>query len=79
MEPSKEMGQLMLKRPELPGGFQGGFLKTMWGTSLVFRWVRLCTPNAGGPGSIPGQGIRSHMHAATTSSHATTKDPVCCN
>ena len=43
------------------------------GTSLVAQWLRLHTPNAGGPGSIPGQGARSHMHAATKSSHATTK------
>ena len=35
------------------------------GTSLVAQWLRLCTPNAGGPGSIPGQGTRSHMHAET--------------
>ena len=56
------------------------------GTSLVVQWVRCCTPNAGGPGSIPGWGTRSHMHAATKSSHATTKslhattkDPACCN
>ena len=35
------------------------------GTSLVVQWIILCTPNAGGPGSIPGQGTRSHMHAAT--------------
>ena len=35
-----------------------------------FKWLRdipggpvskLCTPNAGDPGSIPGQGTRSHM------------------
>ena len=32
-----------------------------------------------GPGSIPGQGTRSHMHAATKSLHATTKDPACHN
>ena len=32
--------------------------------------------NAGGPGSIPGQGTRSHMHAATESSHATAKEPA---
>ena len=30
-------------------------------TSLVVQWLRLCAPNAGGPGSVPGQGIRSHM------------------
>ena len=31
------------------------------GTSLVVQWLRLHTPNAGGQGSIPGQGTRSHM------------------
>ena len=31
------------------------------GTSLVVQWLRLHTANAGGPGSIPGQGARSHM------------------
>ena len=31
------------------------------GTSLVVQWLRLCTPNAGGLGSIPGGGTRSHM------------------
>ena len=31
------------------------------GTSLVVHWLRLHAPNAGGPGSIPGQGTRSHM------------------
>ena len=46
------------------------------GTSLVAQWLRLRAPNAGGPGSIPGQGTRSHMHAATKSPHATTKEPV---
>ena len=46
------------------------------GTSLVAQWLRLCAPNAGGPGLIPGPGTRSHMLAATKSSHATTKDPV---
>ena len=45
------------------------------GTSLVAQWLRLHTPNAEGLGSIPGQGTRSHMHAANNSSHATTKEP----
>ena len=49
------------------------------GTSLVVQWVRLRAPNAGGPGLFPGQGTRSHMSAATKSSHATTKEPACCN
>ena len=30
-------------------------------TSLVVQWLGLCAPNAGDPGSIPGQGTRSHM------------------
>ncbi|TEA30408.1 hypothetical protein DBR06_SOUSAS17710034, partial [Sousa chinensis] len=28
---------------------------------MVVKWLRRHTPNAGGPGSIPGQGNRSHM------------------
>ena len=31
------------------------------GTSLVIHCLRLQAPNAGGRGSIPGQGTRSHM------------------
>ena len=31
------------------------------GTSLVVQWLRLCAPNAGGPGSIPSQETRSHV------------------
>ena len=31
------------------------------GTSLVVQWLRLCAPNAGGLGSIPGQGTKFHM------------------
>ena len=49
------------------------------GTSLVAQWLRFHTPSAGGPGLIPGQGTRSHMHAATKSSHTTTKELVSCN
>ena len=30
-------------------------------TSLVAQWLRLHTPSAEGPGSIPGQGTSSHM------------------
>ena len=32
----------------------------MPGASLVVQWLRLHIPNAGGLGSIPGQGTRSH-------------------
>ena len=35
--------------------------KNFLGTSLVVQWLRLHTPNAGGPGSITGQGTRSCM------------------
>ena len=31
------------------------------GPSLVVQWLRFRAPNAGDPGSIPGQGNRSHM------------------
>ena len=31
------------------------------GASLAVQWLRLHAPNAGGWGSIPGQGTRSHM------------------
>ena len=31
------------------------------------RWLRLGAPNTGGPGSIPGQGTRSHMLQLTAS------------
>ena len=44
-------------------------------TSLLVQWVRFRAPKAGGPGSIPGRGTRSHMCAATKSPHATTKIP----
>ena len=47
--------------------------------SMVVQWVRPHAPNAGGPGSIPGWETGSHMHAATRSSHATTKNSTCCN
>ena len=36
-------------------------IKKNEGTSLVAQWVGLRTPNAGGPGSTPGQGTRSHV------------------
>ena len=62
-------------------------LKSHPGTSLVVQWLRLRAPNAGGPGSIPGQGTRSHMpqlkipHAATKKRFCMLqlKDPTCRN
>ena len=35
--------------------------KPTMGSSLVFQWLRLHRPNAGGPGWISGQVTRSHM------------------
>ena len=49
------------------------FKEVIMGTSLVVHWVRLHAPNAGGPGSIPCRGTRSHMHATTKSLHAATR------
>ena len=38
------------------------FSEILWlGASLVVQWLILLTPNAGSPGSIPGQRTRSHM------------------
>ena len=45
----------------------------------MVQWLRLGTPNAGGLGSIPGQGTRSHMPQLRVHKpqpkvlHATTK------
>ena len=36
-------------------------LKKKKGTPLVVQWSRLQAPNAGSPGSIPGQGTGSHI------------------
>ena len=53
------------------------------GTSVVVQWLRLCTPNAGGPSSIAGQGTRSHMLQLRVCMlqlkipHAATKDSAC--
>ena len=49
----------MLKRSNGTG--EMNFKKYVSGTSLVVQWLRLCTPSAGGPGSIPGRGTRGHM------------------
>ena len=49
------------------------------GTSLVVQWLGPHAPKGGGPGSIPRQGTRSHMHVATESLHVTTKESACRN
>ena len=43
----------------------GNIVNSTVGTSLVAQWLRCHALNAGGPGLIPGQGTRSHMHATT--------------
>ena len=51
----------------------------------MVQWLRLCAPNAGSLGSIPGQGTRSHMPQLRVHMpqlkipHAATKDPACRN
>ena len=47
---------VVVVRPHLPYNRRG-----VIGTILVVQWLRFCTPSAGDPGSIPNQGIRSHM------------------
>ena len=42
--------------PHLPHN-RRGLIRTI----LVVQWLRFCTPSAGDPGSVPNQGIRSHM------------------
>ena len=39
---------------------------------MAVQWLRLLAPSAGGPGSILGQGTRSHMPQLKIP-HATTK------
>ena len=46
---------------------------------LVVQWVRLCAPNARGPGFNPWSGNKKILNDATKSSHATVKDPECCS
>ena len=69
-----------VKLPKVPFKYfkETLFLKKTWlfkkreGTALVIQWLRLHAPNAEGPGSIPGQGTRSHMPQLKIP-HATTK------
>ena len=50
------------------------------GTSLVAQWLRLRAPNAGGPGSIPGQGTRAHVpQLKIPCAEMKTEDPTCGN
>ena len=64
---------------EVPGLFPCEEKKPVCGTSLVVQWVRCRASNAGGPGSIPGQGTRSHMPVATKKSARLNEDPACLN
>ena len=43
------------------------------GTGLMVQRLRLCAPNAGGLGSIPGQGTRSHVQQPR---HSTAKQII---
>ena len=56
----------------------------MQGTSLVVQWLRLHIPNAGDPGSIPGQGTRYKVLQLRVCMpqlelpHAANRDSMCC-
>ena len=55
--------------------------------SLVAQWLGRRTPNTGGPGSVPGQGTRSHMSQLRVCTpqlrvhmqQLKTQDPTCLN
>ena len=51
-------------------GLEGKNKKTIQntkaGTPLIVQWLRLRSLNAGGTGSNPGQGTRSHMPQTKT-------------
>ena len=48
-------------------------IKNLPGTSLAVQWLRLCASNAGGAGSIPGQGTKI-PHAAAWPKKQTNKN-----
>ena len=53
--------------------------KAKFGTSLVVQWLKLCTPNVRGLGSIPGQGIRSQMPLKIRHATMKSEDSTCHN
>ena len=60
---------ILYPRHDIRSSKQLCHLKTIYvlGTSLVVQWLRFHAPNAGGLGSIPGQGTRSHTLQLKTS------------
>ena len=60
-----------LEGVENPSHPEGAEQLPISGTSLAVQWLSLCTLNAGGLGSIPGQGTRSHNFSGTVTT--TTK------
>ena len=55
--------------------------ESMHWTSLVVQWLRLCAPSAGGWGSVPGRGTRSHLLQLERIFRVArkVKEPACCN
>ena len=43
------------------------------------QWLRLCAPNAGVPGSLPGQKSRSYMPQLRRVQTLQLRAPACCN
>ena len=49
--------------------YRMGIITIVIGTSPLVQWVRHHTPNAGGPGSIPGVGTKSWCGRVEMLSH----------
>ena len=64
------------KQEEIKQMIKNIFQNSRKGTSLMVEWVRLWAPNAGGLGSIPGQGTRFRMQQLKIP-NATTKTQHC--
>ena len=52
---------IKLRRFSSVAGLLNNFYRECTGTYLVVQWLKLGAPKARGPGSIPGQGTRSHI------------------
>ena len=70
----------ILHHPRLQGPATEWLRCPSLGTALVVQWLRFCIPSAGGSGSMPGQGTRSHtlqlkiLYATTKTWHRQKKE-----
>ena len=69
----------ILHHPRLQGPATEWLRCPSLGTALVVQWLRFCISSAGGSGSMPGQGTRSHtlqlkiLYATTKAWHRQKK------